>query len=251
MKFLDLTFNEPAENLACDEALLNWCGESGDAEILRVWESKQSFVVLGRSNSFRREVNVEACEARGVPILRRCSGGGTVLQAPGCLNYAVALQVSNRPEMQTVSGANRSIMERHRSMLQRQLRAEVQVSGHTDLVVANRNTIGHNWNLPPLKVSGNAQRRTRHQILFHGTFLVGLDLGLVGELLAMPSLQPGYRQGRPHAEFVTNLNLSRATIVQGLREAWNANEPFTNIDQLHVLDLVKSRYGTSEWNTKL
>ena len=37
MKQLDLTLPSPAENLACDEALLDWCEENGGEEILRFW----------------------------------------------------------------------------------------------------------------------------------------------------------------------------------------------------------------------
>ena len=86
MRHLDLTIPSPAENLACDEALLDWC-ESGDGvECLRFWESPEPFVVVGYANKVETEVNVAACEARKIPILRRCSGGGTVVQGPGCLN---------------------------------------------------------------------------------------------------------------------------------------------------------------------
>src|SRR5262245_61180745 len=86
MNLLDLTLPTPAENLACDEALLD-AAEAGESdEVLRFWEPKQLFVVVGYANKVVTEVNVSACESCGVPILRRCSGGGTVLQGLGCLN---------------------------------------------------------------------------------------------------------------------------------------------------------------------
>ena len=69
MRHLDLTITSPAENLACDEALLDWC-ESGDGvECLRFWESPEPFVVVGYANKVETEVNVAACEARKIPIL--------------------------------------------------------------------------------------------------------------------------------------------------------------------------------------
>ena len=92
MKWLDHTLATPAENLACDEALLDLCEEAG-VEILRFWESRQIFVVVGYGNRVASEVNVEECRRRGVPILRRCSGGGTVVQGPGCLNYNLTLRL--------------------------------------------------------------------------------------------------------------------------------------------------------------
>src|SRR5690242_10091550 len=114
MKFLDRTLPTPAENLACDEALLDWC-EDGDCadEILRVWEPAEHFVVVGYANQVATEANVAACEAKRIPILRRCSGGGTVLQGPGCLNYALVLRILDHGPIGTISAANRFIMERN------------------------------------------------------------------------------------------------------------------------------------------
>ena len=83
MKFLDLTLPTAAENLAMDEALLDGCEAGRGGETLVFWEPREPFVVVGYANHLAREVNVEACRARGIPIFRRCSGGGTVLQMPG------------------------------------------------------------------------------------------------------------------------------------------------------------------------
>ena len=93
MTFLDLTLPAPAENLACDEALLDWFEEQGGDGVLRFWEPDNYFVVVGYGNHVAIEANVPACEADGVPVLRRCSGGGTVLQGPGCLNYSLILKI--------------------------------------------------------------------------------------------------------------------------------------------------------------
>ena len=60
MKYLDLTFSDPASNLACDEALLELCENGEENGILRVWEPDNYFVVLGYSNKVAREVNVAA-----------------------------------------------------------------------------------------------------------------------------------------------------------------------------------------------
>ena len=83
MKFLGLTFDEPAANLACDEALLEMMeadflrGSCDDC--LRIWQAKTYFVVLGHSDRVQANVNVAACNDYSVPIVRRISGGGTVV----------------------------------------------------------------------------------------------------------------------------------------------------------------------------
>src|SRR5690606_6354105 len=118
MHHLDLTLSTPAANLAADEALLEWCETVGADEILRFWESPQHFVALGSTNRVEREVHRDIARARDIPILRRCSGGGTVLQGPGCLNYALILRVPETGALSSVTGANRFIMQRQRAALE-------------------------------------------------------------------------------------------------------------------------------------
>ena len=85
-RVVDRTFDSPEENLAFDDMLL-----AEAEETIRFWESSTPFLVLGRSGRADQEVNLAACEADGIPVLRRSSGGGTILQAPGCLNFALIL----------------------------------------------------------------------------------------------------------------------------------------------------------------
>jgi len=257
MKLLDLTFPTPEENLACDEALLDWCDEGARPEVLRFWEPQQHFVVVGYSNRVEREVNVAACREPGLSILRRCTGGGTVLQGPGCLNYSLILRIDSDPAFQTVTGTNRFVMERNRAALEKLLsgssrrkealsskseirnpKPEISVRGHTDLAIDGR------------KVSGNSQRRRRRCLLFHGTFLLGFDLGLVSELLPMPSKEPDYRKRRPHGQFLMNLGVPATELKLALRQAWSAVEELKEFPEERTRNLVDEKYSTDAWNLK-
>jgi lipoate-protein ligase A len=246
MKLLDLTLPWPAENLACDEALLDWCEDGDGGEILRFWEPREHFVVVGYANKVAAEVNVAACEARGIPVLRRCSGGGTVGQGPGCLNYTLVLKTTKDGPFRSISSANRFIMERNCATIQnlfpksksRDPRPEIAVRGHTDLAIGER------------KFSGNSQRRRRHFLLFHGTFLLNFDLALVSELLPMPSKQPDYRESRPHADFLTNLKVPADEVKAALRRAWKAEEPLKSFPTEKIAALAREKYATREWNFK-
>jgi lipoate-protein ligase A len=119
MKLLDLTLPTPAENLACDEALLDCCEGEGGGEILRFWEPSEHFVVVGYANQVSAEANVSACAAGSIPILRRCSGGGTVLQGPGCLNYSLILKITEGGPLAGINSANCFIMERNRAAIEK------------------------------------------------------------------------------------------------------------------------------------
>lgn len=234
---LDLSLPAPAENLACDEALLDAAEEQGGPAVLRFWESPVPFVVLGYANKVVEEVNVPACRELAIPILRRCSGGGTVVQGPGCLNYAVVLRMDDSPELQSITGTNQFVMERTRKALARALRSEVTVEGHTDLAVGD------------LKFSGNAQRRKREWLLFHGTVLLQeFELSLISRVLLPPPRQPDYRRQREHGEFVTRLALDRAAVKHALRAEWHVSESTVEIPNIRTRDLVASRYSREDWN---
>ena len=238
MNQIDLTLPSPAENLAGDEALLDWC-ESGDGgEMLRFWEPREHFVVVGYANKIATEVNVAACEAKRVPIHRRCSGGGTVVQGPGCLNYALILRITADGPLHNIGVANQFIMRQNRSALESVVNRPVAIRGHTDLAIGER------------KFSGNSQRRRKHFLLFHGTFLLNFDLALIGELLPLPSQQPAYRESRSHDRFLTNLNVSADKVKAALRRVWKTEETLKNPPLEKIAALARDKYETREWNLK-
>lgn len=238
MRYLDLTLPSPAENLAMDEALLDWA-EAGEGEaILRVWEPTDCFVVMGYANRSGQEVDLKACRAANVPVFRRISGGGTVLQGPGCLNYTLVLEIEPNPELAGITTANQFIMQRHAQAMAELLRQPVQVQGHTDLTLGN------------LKFSGNSQRRKRRYLLFHGTFLLQFDLDRVGQLLRFPSRQPEYRQSRAHADFLTNLERPGSEVKAALRQTWQATAVSDALPTPRIEQLVQAKYSRPEWNQK-
>ena len=198
--------------------------ESGiGGEILSFWEATQPFVVVGYGQSIEREVHVDRCEVCRFPIIRRCSGGGAVVQGPGCLNYSLILRIAEGGPLAGVTSTNAWIMERQRRAMSRLLPGSVTVAGFTDLVWS---TNSEDMRGPEVgrKFSGNAQRRKRLALLFHGTILHHFDLSLMEELLKMPSAQPEYRKNRPHTEFVANTNLDPTAIRAEIAAEWQAVE---------------------------
>ena len=239
MKVLDLTLPTPEHNLACEEALIQWCEEDGcDDEILRFWEPREHFAVLGYSGKINSELNLISCQDLCVPVLRRCSGGGTVLQGPGCLNYALILRIPDREALKGITETNAFIMQRLKNALEPILGPGIEIQGFSDLA------------LGALKFSGNAQYRKRRFVLFHGTFLLGLDISLMDKLLPVPSKQRPYRQNRSHASFLTNLDLPPHAIKDRLRQAWDAEEEMKDVPLDRIERLVKERYAKEEWNAK-
>jgi lipoate-protein ligase A len=238
MKYLELTFSDPAQNLACDEALLEWYeAHKIDDGLLRIWQPQNHFVVLGHSNCMNTEANVAVCAAEAIPIMRRISGGGTVLQGPGCLNYSLVLDCDAH-RLRNLAATFRYVLERHQKLLSSLAGAEICVDGISDLTLAGR------------KFSGNAQYRKARYALVHGTFLLNFDLLLLDRCLRFPSRQPDYRKNRAHLEFVTNFQIDASRLRAGLREVWQAGAMLKQMPLDHMLLLVQQRYGFEAWTRK-
>jgi lipoate---protein ligase len=238
MQYIELTLPDPASNLACDEALLEFF-ETGRAteSLLRIWEPENHFIVLGHSNRIDSEVDLAACESDRLSIVRRLSGGGTVMQGPGCLNYSLILR--NGVDIPLgIAGTFQVVLEHHKQCIQEMIGDRVDIAGVSDLVINDR------------KFSGNAQYRKRRFTLVHGTFLLNLDLAIVARCLPLPSKQPIYRRNRSHGCFMRNLHLDPIKVRQALRAVWFATDQFSEVPNAIISDLKKSRYGRPDWTRK-
>jgi lipoate-protein ligase A len=238
MYYCDFTLSTPEENLAADEVLLDWCEEGNCGEILRIWEPRNYFVVVGYGNKVNSEVNRKFCEAERIPILRRVSGGGTVLQGAGILNYSLILKIEEANAFRSIHSTNTYILNENRTALANLLRAPVEVRGHTDLAVGG------------LKFNGNAQRRKKHFLIFHGAFLLNLDIEKVERTLLMPPTQPEYRFNRSHSDFLMNLKVPPAMLKNTLRERWDADIVQSELPRERISGLASEKYSREDWNKK-
>lgn len=212
-------------------------------EYFRLWESPEYAVILGRSSSVEREVHVDRCESESIPILRRCSGGASVVIGPGCLMYAVMLDLRQRPQLRALDVVHRYVMERIRQACLA-LDVPAVFRGTCDLTIDNR------------KFSGNSLRCKRHHTLYHGTLLYDFDLARIGRLLKEPPRQPDYREQRLHDSFVVNLasqarGLTREALSQALQNAWNAHEVIELPIDSQEESLAQDRYASKQWTYKI
>jgi len=236
MKLLELTLPTAAENVALDQALLDAAEEGGFADdVLRLWEPAGPMVVVGRSSRVQDEVDLAACNAAGVPVLRRASGGAAIVSGPGCLMYAVVLRYAEREHL-------RLLDELHRHVLGTLAKAAgtliggVEYLGTSDLAIAGR------------KFSGNSVRCKRSHFLYHGTLLYGFDLSLIGRLLRMPPRQPDYRAGRKHVDFVINLPVAGGALRGAMAAAFGAEQSLPDWPRDLTERLAAARYLREAWN---
>ncbi len=246
--WLDISLPTVEENLALDEALLELAHEGrSQATCVRTWMAAEPAVVLGSSSRIDAEIDPQACAAAGVRVVRRPSGGATVVLGPGCLMWSVITPYAEGvPPIEAIHAA---MLEPLAAAINDALPTpgsrRVARRGTSDLAVFT------DCDATERKVSGNALRVRRHGVLYHGTLLDSFDLGLVGTVLRHPPREPDYRSRRPHGEFLANLGLGRERLEQIVRAAFHATRTHGEWPRDRVARLVAERYGTSEWTSRL
>lgn len=207
----DITFLTPRENIEYDQTLLESAEAGFQSEVLRFWEAKSFFIVLGKISKLEEDVNIEVAKKDGIEIMRRTSGGGTVLQGPGCLNYSLILSYEGCPSVKNIRQSYEIILNKICLSLAG-LGIEAKFEPISDITVAGR------------KFSGNAQVRKKRYLLHHGTILYNFPIEKIEKYLKMPEEEPPYRQGRSHSEFLTNIRVEPRDIKKVISSVFKRDE---------------------------
>jgi len=210
MLLKDISFSSPEKNILYDEVLLQLAEKGKMDEVLRLWESSVPFIVLGRISKIDEDLKLSSIKKDRIPVLRRFSGGGTVLQGKGCLNYSFVLSKEKNPLLYDIRRSYQFICENVISVL-KDVGIDAVFKPTSDLAIREGEK----------KFSGNAQRRLKKYILHHGTILYDFDLSLINRYLKMPKKVPQYRQGRPHEAFVTNIAANVGDIKEAFRRIFS------------------------------
>jgi len=160
---------DPEWNIALDEAILRGVIDDGSPNTIRIWQNSKS-VIMGRSQDVRAEVNLQLCNELGIPIIRRCSGGGTVYMDLGNYNYSIIANTTTFAEANSVPDITRFLCSAIIDLL-------LQL-GCNPRFVPPSSVFIEDW-----KVSGSAQYHLYEGILHHGTLLVNSDLELMLRVL--------------------------------------------------------------------
>lgn len=171
-RILETGARSAAFNMGLDEAVLESVSAGAVPPTLRLYAWDPAAVSLGYFQGLHEEVDIEACHARGVDVVRRITGGGAVFHQAE-VTYSIVI-----PEHHPL--APHSIIASY----------EIICSG----IVAGLATLGVVARFVPIndivaqgkKVSGNAQTRKKGCLLQHGTVLLDVDVDLMFELLKVP-----------------------------------------------------------------
>lgn len=216
--------------MAVDESILLAVDGGRAPDTLRLWRNLNA-VVLGQSQSVELEVNFKAAIGYGTAIVRRFTGGGTVYQDLGNLNWTVVMNKSRLPISDGMPEIFRAA-------------SEPIIEG---LRLLGINTTFQNPNIIQLdqkKVSGMAARIKREAILCHGTLLVNTNLEILREVLDVPGQTDVKSVPRSvHAE-VTNLR--QETNHKDITLCEVKNSVIEGFDKIFKVELKKGMLKTEE-----
>ena len=181
------------EQLQHEEALLradqqNWC---------LINDGSLPAIVMGISCQFDQLVDYHKLLTIPLPVIRRFSGGGTVVVDQQTIFVTFIFNSKSVP----VAPFPLPIM-RWTEMIYRPLFKNFPFQlKENDYVIANK------------KIGGNAQSIIKNRWLHHSTFLFKYNPQLMN-LLLQPSKAPPYRSNRKHEEFLATLSLYWQSIDQ-------------------------------------
>jgi lipoate-protein ligase A len=171
-RLLRTGFNNAYFNMGLDEAILGSVEEGKSLPTLRLYGWKPAAISIGYFQGMREEIDVEACAAQGVDIVRRITGGGAVFHDSE-LTYSLAIPEGHRL-------APRSIQDSYHMLCDGIVQGLARLGIRAEFAPINDIVSGGK------KVSGNAQTRKRGCLLQHGTILLEVDVEKMFSLLKVP-----------------------------------------------------------------
>ena len=132
-----------------------------DDDIFLLWQNSPA-VVVGSYQNICREVHVEALRQRGIPVVRRISGGGTVYHDLGNVNYTYIIRTNGALDYDAVLSPVIAALNA--------IGVPARKNRTCDIAIGD------------LKISGSAQRMIKGRLLHHGTLLFSSDLGVLDQI---------------------------------------------------------------------
>jgi len=167
-----------------DIALLN----DDATQTFLVWQPDKPYIVLGASNRPEDALYIKNISQDDITVMKRPSGGQTVMLTPGNLVIAAVFPHSRQPK-NLFNSINSLII----SAVGECGLGGLSLRGISDIAIDGK------------KILGSAMYRNRDKLLYHAVLNVSEPAATFEKYLRHPGKEPDYREGRTHADFVTSL----------------------------------------------
>lgn len=140
---------------------------------LILWRVDKPYLTLGYFQNVYEEVNVEAAEELGIPIVRRMGGGGTGYLTPNVLAYSIVADERSKFMPKNVEESYKIICNGVTLGL-KELGLDATFVPINDVLIGGK------------KFSGSSQHRSHGMIIQHGFITLEMDLPRLALLIKAP-----------------------------------------------------------------
>jgi lipoate-protein ligase A len=223
--------------MAVDEAILNGVIDGTSPLTLRFYAWSPPCLSLGRSQRIA-EVDLAACRAAGIDVVRRPTGGRSILHTDE-LTYSVSLlQTDPRARGGIVEGYRRLseglLAGLHRLGVDANQAAGQRTPGSEATAVCFESPSDYEITVAGRKLVGSAQWRARGGVLQHGTLPLCGDLTRIVDYLAFSDVERRAQRRRLHLKALT-MEEAIGTVLPFARVAQALAEGFAQVLNLTLV----------------
>ena len=250
--------HDAATNMAIDEVIL-LRQEMCPQPTLRLYDWSQPAFTFGYFQKISTEIDVERCDTHGVALVRRMTGGGTVVHGWD-VTYSIIVPHGSGAIPSEISAsycwiANRLLSGFHQIDVPATLQSSIARASEVGPNTCLANPAEHDVMLDGRKIAGLSQRRNRIGGVYQG--YIALDMP-PPEILALASTSPNYQETLTAKSSAINLNRHspknrsqiESAVITGFKEVPDIQLVPSNLstEETHaVRSLSQSKYSTSEW----
>ncbi|MCE2412594.1 lipoate--protein ligase family protein [Candidatus Poribacteria bacterium] len=253
-RLLNMGANSAAMNMAIDEAIL--LGQQEHPKpTLRFYEWSSPAFSFGYFQDIASEVDVEACRADGIELVKRMTGGGTVVHGWE-LTYTLVL-----PRAASEMGISDTYQRIGHTLVKAFQKLGVPAQCYTECPnpsesvpnICLTNPAEHDVMSGDKKLAGVSVRRNRKGIMFQGYITLDMPPSFI---LKRVSKDPEVQQSLHEKSTAINVDgrfITRDVVIQTVCETFEFGIPF-NSGKLSLEEcaqaatLAETKYATSAWN---
>lgn len=278
-RLIDTGFNNAAMNMAIDESLL-----ASKKPVLRFYRWKPAALSLGYFQNVS-DINIKECKKNNVDIVRRITGGKTVLHDRE-LTYSFIIDERAMPKSIIESykiisrgilmalkelGVNASIKKEidinksiRKKINNENLSMEKESLNNKKNKIRNKSAIC--FNEPSYyeivvgnkKIVGSAQTRKDGKLLQHGSVLIDININKLTSLFNIKNKKEIIKQSEKRITSINdelNKKIDYTDVAGAMRNGFEKNfkvdleeDKLTEKELDTAKRLVKEKYSTKEWN---
>lgn len=178
-RLLDTGAHDGAWNMACDIALMERAGRTGE-RVFRVYRWARPTLSFGRHEAARRQYDAGAIAAAGLDTVRRPTGGRALLHDHE-VTYSITAPLTTQESLaDSVRGFNQLLLRALRAMGVPVIEAEEPRALRPEGAACFAVPAAGELTLHGRKLVGSAQVRQDGALLQHGSILLDDDQGRIG-----------------------------------------------------------------------